>query len=129
MIRDCRPFEPRPLASMSSSRKPSCQWCSSASTTCRTLTDPRKDLAATALNLGTGVKVSDVDLEKARDLLARDYLAEQLRGQQGVGRSESYYLRPGALDELTPEQVALLRLEKNLDARNKAKGKVGVQAR
>lgn len=100
-----------------------------AYTTGRTLTDPRKDLAATALNLGTGVKVSDVDLEKARDLLARDYLAEQLRGQQGVGRSESYYLRPGALDELTPEQVVLLRLEKNLDARNKGKGRIGVPSR
>lgn len=92
-------------------------------TTARTLADERKTIADKALNLGTGLKISDVDMQRARELAERELIAEKLAGQQGIGRLETFYARPDALGQLTPDEIALLRLGKTLDARAKARSK------
>ena len=94
---------------------------SRAFTTARTLMDERKGLGIKALNLTTGIHVSDVDIEKARDLAARDYIKDELQGQNQVGRSESFYARPDEIENLTPDQIAMLRLQKALDKRGKTR--------
>lgn len=103
-------------------------------TTYRTLTDERKleDPLALLTNLGTGVKLSDIDMEKQRDLAAREFISESLRGQQGIGRYETIYPRPEAIGSLTPEEIALLRLNKSLEMKaqkraKEAKQKIGVR--
>ena len=96
----------------------------------RTLADERKGIGAKLLNLGTGFKVTDVDMAKQRDIAARDAMAEALRGQQGVGRFETFYPRPDQIQNLTPEEIEMLRLGKTLDARAKqrnAQQRIGVR--
>lgn len=82
----------------------------------------RKDVGAAAVNLGTGVRLTDVDQEKARDIAARELIKERLQGQEGIGRFETIYPRPGMLSQLTPEEIALLRLGKRLDVKAKERG-------
>ena len=82
------------------------------------------------MNLGTGAKVTDVDIERQRDLAARDFISKTLAGQQGVGRFESFYVRPGQDTPLSPEEVAMLRLQQALDQKAKDRAKsqrIGVQ--
>lgn len=92
-------------------------------TTARTLTDPRKDWLSTLLNLGTGARVSDVDMNKQRDLLARDAISEMLQGQPAIGKFEHLYPRKEMMDQLTPRDMALLRLERTLEERHKQEQK------
>ncbi len=104
---------------------------SRALTTAGQLFDPRKSILDKALNIGTGIKISDVDMDKQRDLAARELISEGLRGQEGVGRFESFYARPGDdKSQLTPENVAMLRLQQALDLKAKERAKqtrIGVQ--
>jgi hypothetical protein len=83
----------------------------------RTLTDPRKSLAASALNLASPLRVTDVDMMKQRNIAARDYIAEQLSGNPNIRHFESTYVRPEDIPSLTPEEMQLLRLNKTLESR------------
>ena len=101
---------------------------SRAFTTARTLADERKwqdPLAALAipLNLGTGAKVTDVDLNKQRTIAAREYVQEVLRGQPEIGKLETLYLKPGMESQLTPQELALLRLQRTIEAKAVAQRK------
>jgi hypothetical protein len=104
---------------------------SRALTTFGQITDPRKDLLTKAIDLGTGVKLTDVDMDRQRDLAAREMISDSLRGQEGVGRFESFYARPGTdKSQLQPEDVAMLRLQQALDRKAKERAKtqrIGVQ--
>ena len=88
-----------------------------AMTTVRTLADERKwqDPLAIPLNLGTGLKVTDVDMAKQRNIAAREYLTEMLRGQPDVSKFTTLYPTPGAT--LTPQEELLLRLNMTLEQR------------
>lgn len=99
---------------------------SKATTTVRQLADPRKyegdwltALGTQALNLGTGAKVSDVDLQKARDKAVLDRIKQVTQGHEGVSKFESLYVKPENVDKLTPEDVLLLRLNRSLEERMK----------
>lgn len=101
---------------------------SRVATTVRTLSDPRKwesPLAATAipLNLLTGARVSDVDMEKQKDIAARDYVKAMLQGKPEFGTFQSIYMRPGMENLLSPEEMALFRLQKTLQSRKVAAGR------
>jgi len=94
---------------------------SRAATTLRTLADERKwasPLAALAmpLNLGTGVKLSDVDMAKSRAIAEREFLTETLRGLPEISRFETFYPRV-PLGQLSPEELILLRLQKTVEQR------------
>jgi hypothetical protein len=71
------------------------------STTARTLLDPRKDALAKAVNLLSGTRLTDVNMDKARGIATGDFIRDQLRGQQGVRMLE-------VMGNLTPEQFSLL---------------------
>lgn len=101
-------------------------------TTLRTLADERKWQSPSAavampLNLLTGAKVSDVDMEKQRNIAAREYVTEALRGQPDVGRFETIYPKVSP-DQLTPQEMLLMRLNKTLqDKAIAAKKQVRIQ--
>lgn len=97
-------------------------------TTLKGLADTRKGLGIKGLNLLTGLKVSDVDVEKQRNIAARELIGEMLKGNQAVGRFETLYARPDQLTNLTPADAALLRLNKNLEQKAKVQAKEKRQA-
>jgi hypothetical protein len=90
---------------------------SRAITTARQLTDPRKGIGAKAVNLGTGLKVSDVDLDKYKSIATRELLEEQLRGQPGVSVFEHLSFPEESLALMSPEEQQLARLYKTLGNR------------
>ena len=90
-------------------------------TTARTLADPRKyeDPLGIPLNLLSGVRVSDVDLAKQRDILSKQIIADTLRGRPAVGRYETLFVRPDQAAQLTPEDLAMIRLNRAIEKRAK----------
>ena len=88
-------------------------------TTGRTLADPRKYERPIAfpVNLLTGARLSDVDVERQREFAARDAITEMLRGQPGVRVMEKPYVPKDQLENLSPQDVLLMRLAAGLDKR------------
>ncbi len=91
-------------------------------TTARTLADERKWQSPSAalampLNLATGARVTDVDIDKQRNIAAREFVKEQLQHLPEFGKFESIYLRPGMENLLSPEEALLYRLQKTLQKR------------
>jgi hypothetical protein len=85
-------------------------------TTLRTLTDPRKDALAQLANLGSGFRLTDVDMNKAKDVATRELIEDQLRGQPGVRNFERLYVRPENLAQLSPAEQDLYRLYMSREA-------------
>jgi hypothetical protein len=96
---------------------------SRAVTTGRTLLDERKGVGAKALSTLTGAKLTDVDMEKGREIALRDALEERLRGTHGVSQYTNLYVRPENLFGMTPEELQLIQLYREVA---KKKRKVGV---
>lgn len=69
----------------------------------------RKPGWATALNLATGARVTDVDLEKQRYLEQRAALDSMLRGSPNVSHYTQHYVRPENKGQLSPDEVVQLR--------------------
>lgn len=90
---------------------------SRAVTTGRTLLDERKGLGAKALNLLTGARLTDVDLEQQRGIRTRDLIQEQLRGRPGVRTFQRQFVSPEDLELLSPYDLALLRLARTQELR------------
>lgn len=81
--------------------------------TARTASDPRKTILDKALNLGTGIRISDIDMEKARNIAIREAIENSLRGQRGVRRLRPHlYVRPEDIPLLSDEELALMALYK-----------------
>jgi hypothetical protein len=87
------------------------------------LTDERKGLGAKAINLLTGMRLTDVDMNKQRDLAERDLIDEMLRGDQNVGRYEKFYVRPDQMANLTPQEIALMQMYRNVEKRQEERAK------
>lgn len=89
------------------------------STTVRQLTDPRKDILAKAANLLTGVKVSDVDMAKQRDMQARRLGLDVLGSSDGIdiGRFEYPQFEPGYVP--TPGEEQIMRLLATIQKRKR----------
>lgn len=73
------------------------------------LTDPRKSLGQKAVNLLSGVRVSDVDVDKMRAIDSRHALEETMRQHPHVSQYTSFYVRPEDRGQLTPEEIGSLR--------------------
>lgn len=76
------------------------------------LIDDRKGALPTFLNLGTGIRVSDVDEEKMREVAAREALKDALRGTPGVRVREDVYVPKELQGQLNPYQLDLLAVLK-----------------
>jgi hypothetical protein len=81
----------------------------------RTLADDRKSIPIKAINLLTGARVSDVDIDKQRSIASRELLEESLRGP---GQSFSHmYIPDSVLPTLSPEELQQYQLYKSLSSR------------
>jgi hypothetical protein len=79
-------------------------------TTADKLVDPRKGIGEKALNLGTGLALTDVDTEKLRSVEARQELEKLLRRDPNIRSFTNYYVRPGQAANLSPETARLMQL-------------------
>lgn len=107
---------------------------SRAATTVRTLADERKwqdleAMAAIPLNLLTGVRVSDVDVQRARDVAARGFIKAGLQGNEAISKFESFAPKAGAEAYLTPEEWAILRLSRTLETQAQDRARAQRQGR
>lgn len=82
--------------------------------TVRTILDPRKGIAAKAVQLGTGIRLTDTDLENAKNLALRGYLEDLLRPDPNVRRFSHLYAPDVEL--LSPRNQQLMDLYKTLGA-------------
>lgn len=90
-------------------------------TTASTIADERKSLLDKFLNLGTGLKISDVDVNQARRNVTRDFINANLRGPS-FRHFDELSVRPEALPLLSPRELELFRLHLTQDRRSTALG-------
>lgn len=79
----------------------------------------RKPGWATGLNLMTGARVTDVDVERQKYLEQRNALDKLLAGQPHVSTYQEHYVRPENRKLLTPDETTQLRML--VDMQQKAK--------
>lgn len=91
------------------------------------LADPRKGVGAKALNLLTGAKVTDVDIEKERERGMLDLVRQYLNADPNVMRFSEYSPRKDMLGSLSQEEVGTLRLLKTLEAQARQRAAKGVR--
>lgn len=86
-------------------------------TTLGTALDPRKGAGAKAVNLLSGVKISDVDVDKSRDRIARDAIEEMMQGNPSVRQFQTMYIPRELAGTLTPEEQLLMAEWGNIQQR------------
>jgi hypothetical protein len=91
-----------------------------------TLTDPRKSWGAAATNLLSPVRLSDVDLDKARNVAGRDYIEETLKDNPAVKSYQTLSVPSQMLGQLSPEEFKLLQLFKTLEKKKKQPANIGL---
>jgi len=93
---------------------------SRAVSTLRTGVDERKTLLDKAVNMLSGVHLSDIDMEKAKSIAVRDYLEQAMQGPH-FRQNVNVNARPEELANLTPYEINLLRLQatRNAEARRR----------
>jgi hypothetical protein len=89
-------------------------------TSASTGVDTRKDLLTRAVNLGTGARISDQDVDVQRRRAVLDAITSQLHGP-GIGRYEDVTVKPDQFQNLDPFQQHLYKLYRQL---NTPKGRV-----
>lgn len=91
------------------------------------LADTRKSVKDKAINLLTGVRISQVDMDKQREIEARNMLENLLRGRPGVSVNESLYIPKDERANLDPETAQLMQalqaIQKRAQQRRRAKEK------
>jgi hypothetical protein len=80
------------------------------------MADPRKANWAKALNLLTGVRISDVDMGKSRAIETRRMLENLLQNSPQVSWVHEPYVRPGDQPHLTPEVMDQLQVFRRLQS-------------
>lgn len=86
-----------------------------------TLKDERKGALAKALNLGTGIRVSDVDMERSRYAAQRKRLADEASRHENLRSYTSVFVPQRLRDQATPEELALAELYSDLAKAQKAR--------
>jgi hypothetical protein len=77
--------------------------------TTRTLLDPAKGAGAKAVNLLTGIRLSDIDMEKARGASIREAIEERMRGKAGVRSLRPHlYVREEDRANMNPADLLLM---------------------
>lgn len=95
-------------------------------------TDDRKPLWARALNLGSGVKLTDVDVQRQKAIEASVERNKILSSMPHIASYTHYYPKRGEEGNLTPEEVEMLRLipamrERAIQARKGQGQQIGVR--
>jgi len=84
----------------------------------------RKGAPETALNLLTGARLTDVDVERQREIAASKIIESQLKGHKGVKVFTRPYAKVADIPNLAPEDILLLRLQTGLEKRARERIKV-----
>lgn len=85
-------------------------------TTLRQITDPRKDVLSKATNFATGARITDVDMDRSRELEAVKAIKEQARNR-GARVFEDVRFTRDQLEKLSPEdREQAEKLQKMLSA-------------
>lgn len=92
------------------------------------LLDERKPGWATTLNLGTGVRITDVDESKVKERAAADLLRNLLRGQPGVRSRDDVYVPRDQLPNLTERDLGLYDMLQDINSRQAARGRAAARA-
>jgi hypothetical protein len=74
----------------------------------------RKPGWATGINLATGARITDVDLEKQRYFEQRDAVRRLMDSMPHLSKYTEYYPRPEQKAQLTPEEIDALQMSKYL---------------
>jgi hypothetical protein len=100
-------------------------------TTGRTLLDERKNIGVKAANLLSPAKFTDVDMEKRKDIAAREMVTDLLQQYPQVHQFSEPWVKPEEAGTLDPEALGLMRLYKSLEQkaqeRSRAEKKIGVK--
>jgi hypothetical protein len=86
-------------------------------------TDDRKPFWARALNMGTGLKVTDVNLDKARASEAARARNEILSSMPHIAQYTNFYPRKGEEGNLKPDEVEMLQMLRTMQERAKEANK------
>jgi hypothetical protein len=79
--------------------------------------DDRKSVPVKLLNMLTGVRVTDVDMNKTMAVEARDSLERLLQGRPHIAKYSKFYVRPGEGDGLTGDEVRMMQMYTEMQAR------------
>lgn len=85
--------------------------------TARTLADERKGVGAKALNLLSPLQITDVDMNKQRNIAAREALTEILKQNPNTRVFENLSVPKDKRDQLTPQELQALALYQSLSQR------------
>lgn len=88
-----------------------------ASTTARTLMDERKSFLDKLLNLGTGIRITDVDTQKALEIEGKKLLEELMQGSGKAKEFTRLYVPEAERANLSPEETRLMQLYSALEDR------------
>lgn len=81
------------------------------------LRDERKGFLPKAINLGTGLRITDVDLAKQQEIAARATVQDLLKDKALFKTFEDIYVKPENLERLAPDELALYGLYKQMQSR------------
>lgn len=87
------------------------------------ITDPRKAWHQKLANLGTGVRVTDVDVNKQRAIETREALQNLMAGHPSLSKYQNFYVKPEDAQNLTPEEIELMRAYSTIQDQAKAYSK------
>lgn len=85
--------------------------------------DDRKDLGTSLLNTATGLRVTDVEVDKVRERAAQEQLKKLLRGQPGVKTRDEVYVPKDQLQLLSQEDLMTYSLLKEIEARSQKRNR------
>ena len=75
---------------------------------------------AKGANLASGVKVTDVNMEKQKAAETRDALLEITEGSPNIRQFTNLYAKKEALGKLTPAEIEIMRKWNELNRQSKA---------
>lgn len=90
--------------------------------------DERKDLGTTLLNTATGVRVTDVDVDKIKERAAQEQLKKMLRGQPGVKARDEVYVPREQLPLLSEDDAMTYSLLKEIERRTQQRNREAKKA-
>jgi hypothetical protein len=87
------------------------------------IADHRKSNLQKAVNMLTGVRITDVDADKQRAIEFRNELEKLMEGHKSLSKYSRYYVKPENAEKLTPEEIRYMRAYSQLGDQGRAYAK------